>query len=74
MEFSGFWYPPVIVLLIRAFYGSNNKVLNAALFWSTTLGCLNLSFNIFIYGLGNNVMKKEVLRIIKRNSINFPRE
>ena len=74
MVFCGFWYPAVIVMLIRAFHGSNITVLNATVFWLTTLGCLNSSFNIFIYGLGNNKMKKEVLRIIKRSSTNSPRE
>ena len=74
MVFCGFSYPATIVMLIPAFQGSNNKVLNATVFWLTTLGCLNSSFNIFIYGLGNNVMKKEVLRIIKRSSTNSSRE
>ena len=74
MVFCGFWYPVTIVLFIRAFHGSNNNVLNAAVFWSTTLGCLNSSFNIFIYGLGNRLTRQEVLRILKRDFTTFLRE
>ena len=74
MVFCGFWYPALIVLFIRAFYGSTHKILNTAVFWSTTLGYLNSSFNIFIYGLGNKIMKQEVLRILKRDFPIFPKD
>ena len=67
MVFCGFWYPALIVFITREFYETENVILDASVYWSTTIGCLNSSFNIFIYGLGKRSMKKEILRILKRD-------
>ena len=67
MVFCGFWYPALIVFITREFYETDNVILDASVYWSTTIGCLNSSFNIFIYGLGKRSMKKEIMRILKRD-------
>ena len=67
MVFCGFWYPALIVFITRGFYETENVILDASVYWSTTIGCLNSSFNIFIYGLGKRSMKKQILRILKRD-------
>ena len=66
MVFCGFWYPALIIFVTREFYETDNVILDASVYWSTTIGCLNSSFNIFIYGLGNRSMRQEIMRILKR--------
>ena len=67
MVFCGFWYPTVVSNLIRAYYRKPSKFLDATVYWTTTLGCLNSSFNIFIYGLANKLTKQEIVRILRRD-------
>ena len=67
MVFCGFWYPALIVFVTREFYITRNAILDASVYWSTTVGCLNSSFNVFIYGLGNRSMRQEIMRVLKRD-------
>ena len=67
MVFSGFWYPALIAFITREFYETDSVILDVLVYWSTTIGCLNSSFNIFIYRLGKRSMKKDIMRILKRD-------
>ena len=70
--FCGSWYPVLVVLFLRPLYGNKNIVLDACLYWALLLGCFNSSFNIFIYGLGNKLLRKEVTLFINRSIYKRP--
>ena len=65
--FCGFWYPAVVSNLIRSYHKKPSEFLDVTVYWTTTLGCLNSSFNIFIYGLANKLTKREIVRILRRD-------
>ena len=70
--FCGSWYPVLVVLFLRPLYGNKNIVLDVCLYWALSLGCFNSSFNIFIYGLGNKLLRKEVTLFINHATFKRP--
>lgn len=64
MIFCGSWYPPLVVIFLRPMYENNNLILDICLYWALLFGCLNSSINIFIYGLGNKLLRREIISLL----------
>lgn len=65
--FCGNLYPLFLICLLRAIYQNKSLILDICFYWSSIFAFLNSSFNIFIYGLGNKLLRKEVTSILRRS-------
>ncbi|XP_057301998.1 uncharacterized protein LOC130636334 [Hydractinia symbiolongicarpus] len=63
--FCGCWYPYTTIGLVLSLSNVSATPTGVSIFyWGLTLGFMNSSFNIFIYGMKNKELKTHVVRLV----------